>query len=52
MTTLCVTPLQQELDGLCQRFVALGYAVNPLPVGRIDAQHLPQLDLIVARGGH
>ncbi len=52
MTMLCVAPLRTELDGLCAGFVALGYDVAPRSTGRLEAWHVPQLDLVLARSGH
>ena len=52
MTILFVTPLQSELDCLAQSLRERGYSFAALQVGRIATQHVPALDMIIARGGH
>ncbi len=52
MTILLVAPLQAELDSFTQGLHAHGYPSVVQQVGRIAAQHVPALGLLVARGGH
>ena len=52
MTILFITPLQAEFDYFAQSLHERGYSFTAVQIGRIAAQHFPDLDMIIARGGH
>lgn len=52
MTVLFVAPLQAELDYFVLALSGAGFPAIPASIGRIPAQRVPSLDLLVARGGH
>jgi len=52
MTILSVMPLQQEIDPFCEALVARGVVVTPMILGWLEAAHVAELGLIIARGGH
>lgn len=52
MTLLCVVPLQRELNAFIPSLVEQGFASAVFSTGNVEAHQFPQLDLVVARGGH
>jgi adenosylhomocysteine nucleosidase len=51
MTTLVVTPMQEELTGLLDECKRQGFEINEGGAGRLPIAHIPKLGLIVACGG-
>lgn len=51
MPYLIVTPIQDELDLLVKYFHRQGFETENTRVGRLNAQYLPRLKLMLARGG-
>jgi adenosylhomocysteine nucleosidase len=49
---LIVTPLQEEYSDLCDSLSALGLRSHTEQIGRLNVQCFPELNVIVARGGH
>jgi adenosylhomocysteine nucleosidase len=52
MPLLLVAPLRSEFDFFTRSLRDRGYESTGRQLGRIQAEHFPQLDITVARGGH
>jgi adenosylhomocysteine nucleosidase len=52
MTALVVAPMSLEQNAFISTLVELGYQGVDAPVGSIPATRFPELDLLVALGGH
>jgi len=50
-TTLVVTPMQEELDSFLHGCARRGFPAEPDVIGRLPVVRLPNLNLILARGG-
>lgn len=52
MTVLCIAPLQEEFEFFMQSLQERGYTTEEVIIGRLVAQHVSTLQMIVSRGGH